>query len=72
MKIYMIYSQKTIWITENFENKDSGYSIKFESIPDMIMEIRNNRDEYRNFKFYEECGDSNGNTFYEEATVNDI
>ncbi len=58
MKGYIIWSERTIWITNNVDDIDSGSSVKFDTISEMIEEIRNNKEEYNSLELYEECNDN--------------
>ena len=69
MKCYVIYSQKTIWLTENFEEKDSGYSIQYDSISELIKEFRENIEEYKQYRVFEEFADETGKSFFKETSA---
>lgn len=74
MNLYLIYSDKTILITDDINDANTGCSIKYNSIDEMLNEFRNDlrSNEYDNINtIYEECADEDNNTFYIEITKTD-
>lgn len=63
-KVYLVWSDCSIVVSPNINDKDTGKSEQFADVKEMLMYYRENIADYENMDVYEECGSSSGETFY--------
>ena len=68
-KVYLDWSNCTIIVTNDITNQDEGGSIKFTNVQEMIMYIRQNKNEFDGLEVYDQIGSSDGTTSWEESSI---
>ena len=68
-KVYLDWSNSTMIVTSDITNQDEGSRIKFTCIQEMVMYIRDNRNEFDGLEVYDQIGSSDGTTSWEESNI---